>query len=129
MKKLVFAGMLILFMLLTALSVGAKELDAIKAEGEPSFALTGQYPPFNFVDENNQVTGFDVEIGQELAKRIGEKADSYPGTLSGEQKQRIADRVVFMADDYIVKEGAPAKMFRNPQKERTQEFLADVAHG
>lgn len=42
---------------------------------------------------------------------------------------RVADRVVFMADGYIVEEGTPAEMFNNPQNERTQKFLADVAHG
>jgi polar amino acid transport system ATP-binding protein len=42
---------------------------------------------------------------------------------------RVADRVVFMADGYIVEEGTPAEMFSNPQNERTQKFLADVAHG
>ena len=87
MKKIIFAGMLIMFMLLIALSVGAKELDDIKAEGELSFALTGQYPPFNFVDENNQVTGFDVQIGQEIAKRIGVKGvpitTAWDGIIAG----------------------------------------------
>ena len=43
--------------------------------------------------------------------------------------ERVADRVVFMADGYIVEEGTPAEMFGNPQNERTQKFLADVAHG
>lgn len=42
---------------------------------------------------------------------------------------RVADRVVFMADGYIVEEGTPAEMFSNPKNERTQKFLADVAHG
>jgi len=42
---------------------------------------------------------------------------------------RVADRVVFMADGYIIEEGAPAEMFSNPQNERTKKFLADVAHG
>lgn len=42
--------------------------------------------------------------------------------------ERVADRVVFMADGYIVEEGKPVEMFRNPQHERTKKFLADVAH-
>lgn len=87
MKKLVFAGMLILFMLLMALSVSAETLDKIKIEGQLSFALTGQYPPFNFVDENNQVTGFDVDIGLEIAKRIGVKGvpvtTAWDGIIAG----------------------------------------------
>ena len=42
--------------------------------------------------------------------------------------ERVADRVVFMADGYIVEEGPPAEMFSNPRNERTRKFLADVAH-
>lgn len=41
---------------------------------------------------------------------------------------KVADRVVFMADGYIVEEGPPSEIFRNPQNERTKKFLADVAH-
>lgn len=42
--------------------------------------------------------------------------------------ERVADRVVFMAEGYIVEEGQPAEMFRNPKNDRTKKFLADVAH-
>ena len=40
--------------------------------------------------------------------------------------ERVADRVIFMADGYIVEEGAPAEIFSNPREERTRRFLADV---
>ncbi len=36
----------------------------------------------------------------------------------------ISDRVIFMADGYIVEEGTPEQVFEHPQKERTQQFLA-----
>ncbi|MBQ8724155.1 MAG: amino acid ABC transporter ATP-binding protein, partial [Oscillospiraceae bacterium] len=36
----------------------------------------------------------------------------------------ISDRVIFMADGYIVEEGTPEHVFDNPEKERTQQFLA-----
>ncbi|WP_411843193.1 amino acid ABC transporter ATP-binding protein [Salinicoccus sp. HZC-1] len=37
--------------------------------------------------------------------------------------KEIADRVVFMADGYIVEEGKPEDVFDHPQKERTKKFL------
>ena len=52
----------------------ADDLADVKKKGEIRLAMSGQYPPFNFVDENNQLTGFDVEMGSEVAKRIGIKA-------------------------------------------------------
>jgi len=49
----------------------AGELAAVKQKGELSFAMTGQYPPFNFINENNQLTGFDVETCNAIAREIG----------------------------------------------------------
>ncbi|MFI3207942.1 MAG: amino acid ABC transporter ATP-binding protein [Eubacteriales bacterium] len=38
----------------------------------------------------------------------------------------VADRVIFMADGYIVEEGKPEDIFTNPKEERTQSFLARI---
>ena len=40
--------------------------------------------------------------------------------------QRVADRVVFMADGEICEEGSPDKIFSDPREARTQKFLGDV---
>jgi polar amino acid transport system substrate-binding protein len=66
LSALVFAVIL----MITTLCV-ADEFDQINKDGEISFAMSGQYPPFNFVDEKNELTGFDVEICNEIARRIG----------------------------------------------------------
>ena len=38
----------------------------------------------------------------------------------------VADRVVFMADGYIVEVGTPEHFFTNPQEERTKLFLSQI---
>ncbi|MEY8353572.1 amino acid ABC transporter ATP-binding protein [Lachnospiraceae bacterium 54-53] len=38
----------------------------------------------------------------------------------------VADRVIFMADGYIVEEGAPGDIFTSPKNERTRSFLARI---
>jgi polar amino acid transport system ATP-binding protein len=38
----------------------------------------------------------------------------------------VADRVVFMADGYVVEEGPAREIITNPQNERTKAFLASV---
>ncbi len=40
--------------------------------------------------------------------------------------ERVADRVVFMADGRIVEEGKPENIFRQPREERTRLFLAEI---
>ena len=40
--------------------------------------------------------------------------------------KEIADRVVFMPDGHVMKEGTPEEVFDNPQNERTKAFLDKV---
>ncbi|MFD4368382.1 amino acid ABC transporter ATP-binding protein [Rhodococcus sp. NPDC058521] len=40
--------------------------------------------------------------------------------------REVSDRVIFMADGYIVEEGTPEEIFGNPQQERTKDFLGKV---
>ncbi|MCR4941506.1 MAG: transporter substrate-binding domain-containing protein [Campylobacter sp.] len=34
-----------------------------------------EYPPFEFIDENRNITGFDMELARELATRVGVELD------------------------------------------------------
>ncbi|CAB3749612.1 amino acid ABC transporter ATPase [Burkholderia sp. MSh2] len=40
--------------------------------------------------------------------------------------ERVADRVVFMADGRVIEDGPPSEIFHRPSHERTQAFLADI---
>ncbi|MEY8117263.1 transporter substrate-binding domain-containing protein [Falsihalocynthiibacter sp. BN13B15] len=53
------------------LAASADELADIQERGTLKIAMSGQYPPFNFVNEQNEVVGFDPAIGTEIAKRMG----------------------------------------------------------
>jgi polar amino acid transport system substrate-binding protein len=53
-----------------------------KEEGVFTFATSGEYQPFSYF-KDGQLTGFDVEIGQELAKRLGLKANPVTSPFSG----------------------------------------------
>ena len=65
----------------------ADELDAIKEKGVIRIAMSGAYPPFNFVNEENEVVGFDPAIGKEIAKRMGLEAEiittAWDGIIGG----------------------------------------------
>lgn len=45
-------------------------LAKVKEKGEITFAMSGGYPPFNYF-KDDELTGFDVEIGMEVAKVLG----------------------------------------------------------
>jgi polar amino acid transport system substrate-binding protein len=65
----------------------ADELETIKKNGEMSIAMSGAYPPFSLINDKNEVVGFDVEIGSEIAKRLGVKpkivTTAWDGILAG----------------------------------------------
>lgn len=72
LRRSVLAGAVALMGLsLTPLSASADELADIKERGVLRIAMSGQYPPFNFVNEQNEVVGFDPAIGAEIARRMG----------------------------------------------------------
>jgi polar amino acid transport system substrate-binding protein len=71
MPRPVLVAAAFLLFISTVSPCSAGELADIKQKGELSFAMTGQYPPFNFVDENNRLTGFDVEICTAIAGELG----------------------------------------------------------
>jgi len=65
----------------------ADELETLKKNGVMRIAMSGAYPPFNFINEENQVVGFDPAIGEEIAKRMGLKVEiittAWDGIIGG----------------------------------------------
>lgn len=50
-------------------------LARIEKSQELNVAFEGTYPPFNFLDDNDEFQGFDVDISNEIAERLGVKAN------------------------------------------------------
>lgn len=86
-KSAAVASTAALMMFSTATVVAADELDTIKEKGVMRIAMTGQYPPFNFVNDKNEVVGFDPAIGAEIGKRLGVEVEiittAWDGIIGG----------------------------------------------
>ncbi|MGF6239440.1 MULTISPECIES: amino acid ABC transporter substrate-binding protein [Paraburkholderia] len=61
----------------------ADELAQIKAAGVFKVGTEGTYAPFTYHDESGKLTGFDVEIATEIAKRLGVKPEFVEGKWDG----------------------------------------------
>ena len=83
MRNLHVIMVVLAILLISAFTVSAEDLDRVKKNGSLSMAMSGQYPPFNFVDDKNQLTGFDVETCSEIARRIGVSAKSLSTAWDG----------------------------------------------
>ena len=56
-------------------TAGQDELKKIKNDGKILIGTEGTYSPFTFHDASGNLTGFDVEVATEIAKRIGVKPE------------------------------------------------------
>lgn len=81
LKSLLLAGTLQV-LAVTAGHAGA-DFDQIKQAGVFKIGTEGTYAPFTYHDASGALVGFDVEIGREIAKRLGVKAEFLEGKWDG----------------------------------------------
>ncbi|GGM91629.1 amino acid ABC transporter substrate-binding protein [Thermus composti] len=112
MKKLLMAVGLL------ALSLGfaqVRNLDQIKRSGEIRIGTEGAFPPFNYFDEKNQLTGFEIDLGNAIAKQLGLKPVWITQAFDSLLIQLNQGRFDFViASHGITEERAKAVDFTNP---------------
>ncbi len=64
-------------------SIAGENLDQIKSAGVIKIGTEGTYAPFTFHDASNKLVGFDVEIGEAVAKKLEVKAEFVEGKWDG----------------------------------------------
>ena len=62
-------------------------MDRIERDGVMKVSFEGTYPPFNFLNDSDEFQGFDVDISNEIAKRLGVEAEfiatNWDGLIGG----------------------------------------------
>lgn len=87
--KRMFAAMLAVLMLTAAMAmaVSAKSSDdllkTIQERGTIVVGLEGDWAPWSFLDENDELTGYDVEVAKAIAAKLGVEAQIVPGEWDG----------------------------------------------
>lgn len=80
--------------------------------------LTGKYPPFNFYDEHDALTGFDVAFAREVCKELGRRCDFRPLQWDGLIPALLAGRVDAIVGSMAITEArAKAVRFSAPYYE------------
>ncbi len=64
------------FCALSLPAAAGETLDRVMKAGVMNNALVNDYPPFGFIDDNNRIAGFDVDIAQAVADKLGVKLNS-----------------------------------------------------
>ena len=66
-----------------ASDMGGDRLAAIQAKGEITVALEGTWAPWGYHDESGALVGYDVEVAQAIAERLGVEANFVEGEWTG----------------------------------------------
>ena len=76
MKKLVCVLAALMLMSVAALSLAEGDmLSRIQAKGSLVIATEGNWSPWTYHDENDELTGFDIEIAKLIAEGLGVQPD------------------------------------------------------
>nr|WP_258171471.1 amino acid ABC transporter substrate-binding protein [Paenibacillus sp. R14(2021)] len=84
-------------------------LETVKANGEITVGTEGTYAPFTFHGKDGKLTGFDVEIAEEVAKRIGIKAKFIETKWDGMLAGLDAKRFDMVANEVTIRDDRKAK--------------------
>ena len=105
-------------------------MEKIEESGEMSFAMTGGYPPFNFVNEDGDLDGFDIDIAKALAKEMGVEAKptttAWDGIIGGLISKRFDSIIGSMA---ITEERLEKVNFTEPYYYDGAQFFSTSALG
>ena len=90
MKKIALILAVMMAALCLLCTASAEEMDAlaeIKAKGKLVVACEGTYSPWNYEDENGVLMGYDVEVAQAIAAKLGvefePQTDLWDGLFAG----------------------------------------------
>ena len=102
----------------------------IMEKGEMTFAMTGAYPPFNYIDENGALAGFDIEIANAIAAKMGVTAKpitvEWDGIIGGLTGNRFDMIIGSMA---VTDERLKQVSFSDPYYYDGAQFFAKAGSG
>ena len=110
-----FAGVLAICTAIGAVSTASAEsiLDKVKQAGVVRIGTGNDTPPMNYLDDAGKWTGFDVELGDEIGKRLGVRVER----VAVNNKTRIA----FLANGQI--DMALSNISRTLSREEQIDFV------
>ena len=104
MKKLMVSILALFSVLLIFTSCNSKNettMAKIEKSGEMTFAMTGGYPPFNFINDEGELDGFDIDIAKALSTEMGVEAvgitTAWDGIIGGLLSNRFDTIIGSMA--------------------------------
>jgi len=114
--KRVWSLVLVFLLAGSASLVQARSLDQIISSGVIRVGINPTMPPLGLFNEKNEITGFDAEFAEVIAKKLGVKVEIV--------KVGSPDRIPFVATDKI--DFVMGAMTRTAERAKTIDFTVPV---
>ncbi|MCD2492354.1 transporter substrate-binding domain-containing protein [Lacrimispora sp. NSJ-141] len=93
-------------------------LSQIQERGEIIIAMEGTWAPWTYHDENDELVGYDVEVGRAIAQKLGVKASFVEGEWDGLLAGLSAGRYDIMVNGVDI----------DPQRQEAYDFSIPYAY-
>ena len=74
-RKTLIGALISAIACLGAPAFAGESLDRVMSNGVIKIANEANWPPQSFLDDNNEMDGFDVDVAKDIARRLGVKAE------------------------------------------------------
>lgn len=127
MKKIVLACLSVMLAAVFLAGCGQDQNQAASSSsssdkgGKIVVGLDDNYPPMGFRDENNEITGFDVDLAKEAAKRLNREVEFKPIDWSSKEAELKSGRVDVLWNGLDITEDRKKNMlFSDPYMDNRQ---------
>ena len=90
-----FSVAIVSALLVVPLASDARNLDEIIASGNVKIGVHPNIPPLSYRDTNGEWQGFDIDLGNELAKKIGVEVEFVPVEWKARVPALISEQIDF----------------------------------
>lgn len=78
----IFVSAVLSMLSVTVVAHAGEALDRVMKAGVLRVPNNSSWPPYSFLDKDGHITGFDIEVAQEIARRIGVRLEVLPNESS-----------------------------------------------
>ena len=95
-RRVIVCGLALGLAAMSPQMVGAQTIAEIKQRGIVRIGVLSELPPWGFLDASGKPAGYDVEVGELIAKKMGVKAEFVGTTVAARIAQVLTGKVDMM---------------------------------
>ena len=121
MKKILMVGFMLVMSAMLVAGCGGGTQSGAGSNKKIVVGLDDNYPPMGFKDENNEITGFDIDLAKEATKRLGREVEFKAIDWSSKEAELKSSRVDVLWNGLDITEKRKENMlFSDPYMDNRQ---------